>query len=121
MDVYSIAFEQYNDNPDTKLETMDITAFATNTSAWLYVYMYKIAVSGDTCSITRQTSFDVAWPASKVAAANRHFRFRRSPATPLSVDGSTDGAWVELHLGPSANAYWEDIDFKLWGSKPYKD
>jgi hypothetical protein len=116
IDVYLVAFEQFNDNSDTVVETVDITAYANNTSAWLYGYLYKLAVSGDTCSITRQTAADVAWPASKVTATGS-FRYRRGNLA-IANDGTTDGMWYELHLGPLVNNYWENINWNLWFHQP---
>jgi hypothetical protein len=116
IDVYLVAFEQFNDNPETEIDTVDITAYANNTAAWLYGYLYKLTVSGDTCTVVRQTGADVAWAASKVAATGS-FRFRRG-GLDLTNDGTTDGMWYELHLGPLANNYWENINHKIWGSQP---
>ena len=116
IDVYQIAFEQFNDELDTTLETQDITGYATNTNAWYYGHTYKITVSSGTCTIA--SLVDIAWPASKVAA-NTSYRWRRT--IDENVDGTTDGVWTEHYFGPLASAYWENLNFKLWFSQPKKE
>jgi hypothetical protein len=116
IDVYQVAFEQFNDEPDTVVETADITAYANNAAAWYYAHGYKLSVSGDTCTIAE--TLTISWPASKVTA-NTPYRWRRVANT--AVDGSTDGIWGEHFFGPLANTYWEDINIKLWASLPKKE
>lgn len=116
IDVYQVAFEQFNDGPDTTIETMDITAYANNASAWYYAHGYKISVSGDTCTIA--AIINIEWPATKVTA-NTPYRWRRSAG--VVVDGATDGIWGEHFFGPLASTYWEDINLKLWFSQPMEE
>jgi hypothetical protein len=88
VDIYYISFEQWNDQPEIELDTLDITATATNAAAWLYAYLYTVVPEGDTVTITRVASIDL--PAAEVTA-NRSYRLRRSNLA-VTIDGATDGS-----------------------------
>jgi hypothetical protein len=110
MDTYQVTFEQYNDVPAYEITTFDIKALATNNSAWLYAYLYSLEVTGDKCNITRESSIE--WPASKVSA-NLDYRLRRGNLG-VTLNGTTDGMWVDMFPGPLASTYWENINVKVW-------
>ena len=114
VDTYQVSFEQFNDAPDVTLETFDITALATNASAWLYAYLYTvetgIQVEFDSCNITRLATLDL--PAAEVSA-NKYYRLRRGNLD-TDIVGTTDGIWVDLFPGPLASVYWEDVNIKVW-------
>lgn len=112
VDVYHISFEQCDDFPTVTIDTIDVNAYATNASAWLYVYLYSVVVSGSTVTIAREASIEL--PASKVYA-NTYARARRG-SLDVSLDGSRDGLFVNLFLGPSNQTYWEDLTLKVWTS-----
>jgi hypothetical protein len=111
VDIYYISFEQWNDQPEIELDTLDITATATNASAWLYAYLYTVVPDGDTVAITRVASIDL--PAAEVTA-NRSYRLRRSNLG-VTIDGATDGIFLDVHLGPNSQTYWDNINTKVWG------
>jgi hypothetical protein len=110
VDVYQVAFEQFNDSPVINLKSFDMTALATNASAWMYAYLYTLVVSGDKCNITRESSLDL--PTAEVSA-NKYYRLRRGNLTTV-LNGTSDGIWVEMFPGPLASVYWEDINVKVW-------
>lgn len=112
VDVYQVAFEQWDNVASITLDSFDITALATNSSAWLYAYLYTLEVAGDKCDITRLSTLDL--PAVEVSA-NKHYRLRRG-ALATTIDGTADGIWVEMFPGPLANNYWEDINIKIWAT-----
>jgi hypothetical protein len=110
MDTYQISFEQINDSPVCQINTFDMNALATNSTAWMYAYLYTLVVTGDKCDITRASTLDL--PAAEVTA-NKFYRLRRGNLA-LSLDGSSDGFWVDMFPGPLVNTYWENINVKVW-------
>jgi hypothetical protein len=112
VDVYLVAFEQANDATTFDIETFDVTAFCTNTSGWLDCYLYKLEVSGDTCAIATVAEVHVS---AADSAANRSYRLRRGNLA-TTLDGTSDGFWLDAHLGPLASAYWENINIKVWAT-----
>jgi len=110
VDVYHVSFEQANDATAYEIDTFDVNAFSTSSSAWLYGYLYSLVVTGDKCDIVREASLEL--PAADVAA-DRYYRLRRGNVGKV-MDGSSDGLWADLFLGPLAQTYWEDITIKIW-------
>lgn len=111
VDVYQCSFEQMNDWSSFELDTLDINAYATNASAWLYAYLYSIQPYGtNQANIARESSLDL--PAAEVTA-NKWYRLRRGNIG-VTLDGSTDGFFVDLHVGPNNQQYWEDLTMKVW-------
>jgi hypothetical protein len=51
-------------------------------------------------------------PAAEVTA-NRFYRLRRGNIG-RHMNGVTDGFFVDMHLGPNNQQYWEDITLKVW-------
>ena len=110
VDVYQVAFEQCNDEPIVEITTIDLSAFTTNTAAWLYGYLYLLEVTGDKCDLSRVAEADL--PAAEVAA-DRVYRLRARNMG-VTFNGTTDGFWLEVFPGPTANTYWEDVNLKVW-------
>jgi hypothetical protein len=112
IDVYGVAFEQFNDVNDTTLTTLDLTATPTNTAAWLYLYLYKLAPDASTkkCAVTREISLSVA---VGVSEANVPYRLRRGKQA-VHINGVREGVVLNCFFGPDAQIYWNDIDLKLW-------
>jgi hypothetical protein len=114
VDVYQIAFEQANDQTEYSLDTLDVSAYATNASAWISGYLYSVEVTGDKVDIVNEAGG--AFQAS-VINANKWYRMRRGNIA-KTLDGSTDGFYFDLTLGPLANNYWENINAKVWTLSP---
>jgi hypothetical protein len=110
VDVYQVAFEQFGDTSNITLDTLDVSALATNASAWCNVHLYSLEVTGDKCNITEEAE---AYIDAADVSANKWYRLR-SGAVAKSLDGATDGIWVDAFFGPLANIYWEDINTKVW-------
>lgn len=110
VDTYQVAFEQMNDDPNVEMLTADMTAFANNSSAWLYGYLYLLEVTGDKCDISRRGSLEL--PAADVSA-NKYYRIRRG-SLGVTFDGTTDGFWADIFPGPLNQNYWEDVNIKFW-------
>ena len=110
VDTYGIAFEQLNDDPSAELETIDITMECNNTAAWADIYFYKVEVTTPKCNIDTIKDMHVTVAESE---SDTYYRLRRDLGS-LAMDGSTDGIWLELDLGPLNQNYWEDINTKIW-------
>lgn len=115
VDIYNIAFEQFNDSPLLTLQTFDATLLVTNSSAWFYAYAYLVAVDTTTqkANITRPASLEL--PAADTAADKR-YRRRKGNIT-QAFDGSSDGMWIELFFGPDTQNYLSNISVNLWLDK----
>lgn len=113
VDTYQIAFQQNNDSPSFSVEAFDIKAHCTNNSAWLYAYLYTVEVTNNKVDVIRQESVEVA---VADATADKDYRLRRDELG-IALDGTSDGFWVELFLGPIASTYWEDIGTHVWVSR----
>ena len=110
VDVYQVAFEQFHDDPDVIIQTLDVTLKVTNDSAWADIYMYLLEVDGDTCVLSTITEIHLA---TADATAGCSYRFRRDNLLE-AIDGTTDGFWIELNLGPINQPYFEDIGVKVY-------
>ena len=112
VDTFGIAFEQLNDDSTVQLETIDVTMEANNTAAWADVYLYKIEVTTPKCNIGTLADRHISVAESE---ADKYYRLREDLGND-PMDGTTDGIWIELDLGPLNQNYWEDINAKLWFS-----
>lgn len=114
MDVWQISFDQFGDYSDVTLRGLDVTAEATNGSAWLDIYMYSvIPTTGN--KVTVETVADLHVSAAD-STADRYYRLRRGNLG-VAMDGATDGIFVDVNLGPLVLDYWEDINIKVWYSQ----
>ena len=110
VDVYQVSFEQFGDVPDISLEAVDVTAIATNSSAWMDLHLYSVAVTGSKVDITNEGTLELL--ASEITSGKRYRKRLGDLSVPL--DGTTDGFWFDAFWGPLANIYWEDINAKIW-------
>ena len=111
MDIYEVAFEQVNDNPNSVIETFDVTCKTTNAGAWGYWYLYKLTVSGDEVAIA--TISELAVTDAQTTKADQSWR-RREGNLDVAVDGSSDGIFMQQILGPTNQTYLEDVNTKIW-------
>jgi hypothetical protein len=110
VDVYQVSFEQFGDQSNITLDSIDFNALATNGSAWMDVHLYSLEVTGDKCNVTKEATLEEL---AAAITANKYYR-QRAGSIAKALDGSTDGFWVDMFLGPLANTYWEDINLKVW-------
>jgi len=115
MDVYQVAFHQFNDSPGITVNTLDFTGFSGGATSWVYAYLYSVIPgAGNLCNIAREASLEL--PASDVSASEI-YRLRKSSLA-VALDGSTDGIWVDLHLGPGSTAgAWESVTAYVEGTQ----
>jgi len=110
VDVYHCSFEQVNDQPDITLTTFDINTFTSNANAWLHAHLYCVCVSGSHVELSREASLEIP---SGDGIANKYWRLR-SGVIDKSLDGTTDGFFVDVFFGPSSQTYFQDFTCKLW-------
>jgi len=114
VDVYQVAFEQADDQTEFSLDTLDISGYATNATAWLSAHLYSLVVTGSKCTIVDEAA--IVLQAASVSA-NKWYRNRRGNIA-KTLNGSTDGFWVDMVLGPGALTYWQNINAKVWTLSP---
>ena len=109
VDVYSISFEQGNDIAMFTANTFDITAKPTNANAWLSAHLYSVTVNSSVLDVASIADL----VESPLMNANQLYRLRRGQLG-VDMDGSKDGLYVSITLGPSNQTYWEDVTTKVW-------
>lgn len=114
VDIYHISFEQFDDTANIILDTFDANILTTNVNAEFDAYLYSIMVTGDKATIAREASLNVGAD-GETALANRYWRLRRGNID-KSLDGTTDGTWIDVHYANSP-AYVEDVSIKVWATE----
>lgn len=110
IDVYALAYEQFNDKAGTIINTLDFTGKTNNASATMYCYMYKV----DKLTGSRTNIVAIASISATSLTADEYYRRRRG-ALAQEIDGSAgDGMFIGLHLGPTNQRYWEQVQTKVW-------
>lgn len=114
VDVYHVSFEQFDDTENIILDTFDANILTTSVNAEFDAYLYSIEVTADKCNITREASLNVGSD-GETAIANRYWRLRRGNIN-KTIDGRTDGTWVDVHYSNSP-AFVEDVSIKVWATE----
>jgi len=112
IDVYQCSFEQLNDDPNAIVTTVDFDGLQTNTNAWMSLYLYHVNVGDGDDRVTIQPFVEELTSAADYVADNR-VRMRLG-GLEEAVNGSRDGIFAVLALGPITNSWWEDVDFNIW-------
>ena len=111
---YHVSFEQFDDTADITLDTFDVNLLTTSVNAEFDAYLYAIEVTGDKCNITREASLNIG-AGGETALANKYWRLRRGNIG-KSINGTTDGTWVDIHYSNSP-AFVEDVSMKVWATE----
>lgn len=118
MDIYHISFEQFNDQSNIVINTFDANIYTTNVAAEFDAYLHIIRVTGDECNVLMPTELHVGavgGAKAQTALANKYFRLRKGGIAE-SLDGTTDGFWVDVHYANSP-VYVEDVTLKVWATQ----
>ncbi len=118
MDIFHVSFEQFNDQSNIVINTFDANIFTTNVNAEFDAYLFCLEVTGDECNVTLCSELHVGavgGAKAQTAQANKYFRLRQG-AIAKSLDGSTDGFWVDVAYANSP-VYVEDVTLKIWATK----
>lgn len=110
VDIYQCSFEQFNDLPNVTIDTFDTNQFANNASANIYWHLYSVKPSGDKVTLAKEKSMELI---AADVSVNLHYRLRRGNLG-ISIDGTTQGFFVQCYPEPLNNIYWEDINLKIW-------
>lgn len=112
VDAWGTSFEQVDDTPRLTFQTFNASFDVTNTAAWFYAYLYTLIVVATTkkCTLTRSASLELAVGDSE---ASKAYRTKKGNLA-ISLDGSKDGFWYEMHMGPNNQNYFEDVSIDVW-------
>jgi len=109
VNIWQVAFEQFNDKSGITLQALDVTAEALDNAAELDCYLYSVVpTTGNKCDITKEAGINLT-----SVTANLYYRLRQASLN-KALDGTTDGIFVNLFLLRDANQDWADINLKVW-------
>lgn len=114
VDVYQVAFEQFNDEPDITINTLDIGFNLNNTAAEANFHLYAVEVGID--GITNFTP--IIEPFQLLAAdtePGKYYRLRRGQLN-KSLDCTSDGIVLAMNYDPTNQNYFEEVSAKIWAS-----
>ena len=114
VDVYHVSFEQFNDQPNITIDTLDANIFTTNANAEFDAYLFDLHITtGDKCDVENHAELHVGAD-GETAIEDVYWRLRQSNINEV-LDGTTDGVWVDVHYGgfPSST---EDVTIKIWAT-----
>ena len=115
VDTYHVSFEQNNDSANMTVETLDANIYTTNANAEFDCYLFTLHVTtGDKINIDNEASIHVGTN-GKTALVNKYERLRVGNISE-SIDGTTDGWWVDIHYDNSP-VYVEDVTVTVWFTK----
>jgi hypothetical protein len=115
LDTYHVSFEQVNDSPNLILNTLDANIFTTGASAEFDAYLHTLHVTGDECNVDNEAELHVGSIGDVAALANKYHRLRQGNIDE-SLDGTTDGFWVDVHYKGTPLAV-EDVTISVWFTK----
>ena len=111
VNVWHISFEQFNDTPSITVNTFDINAFSTNENAWMSANLYAVERgAGNLASVSGLAHLEVL----TADYANDTYHRRRRGNLNHDLDGTKEGVFVDLELGPINQAYWQNVTLKVW-------
>lgn len=110
IDVFQVGFEQFNDTDNITIDTLDSTYLTSNTAAEMDAYLYSVVVTGSTCVIAKISELHHA------TGESVNLYRRRKGVIAVSIDGSTDGVFLDLFLNPAALTYFSSFTMKIWGT-----
>ena len=117
--VYHVSFEQFNDQPDIVLTTFDGNIYTTNAAAEFDAYLYTLHKgTGNNCRIDTESELHVGTD-GETAIANKYWRLRKGNINE-SLNGQTDGFWVDVHYLNSP-VYVQDVTLKVWYTQLIKN
>lgn len=111
IDVYQVAFEQFNDCPNITVETVDMTYTTTNTNAEMDCYLYSVEVTGSECDIELLATL------THETGQTTDFYRKRIGNIAKILNGVTDGIFVDLFLLPENLTYFASFTSKVWASE----
>lgn len=111
IDVYQVAFDQFNDSTDITVDTLDATYLTENTTCELDCYLYAVEVSGSVCGITLLATL------THETGQSINFYRKRIGNIAKALDGTYEGIFVDLYLLPSSQTYFNSFVVNVWATK----
>jgi hypothetical protein len=107
-----LSFEQFNDTPDITLNSFDTNYIISNTAAVMDTYLYTVKVTGSTVEIEQVAALNHA-SGEFVDASYR----KRIGNINESLNGTTDGIFIDLFLDPTNQQYFSSFTMKVWATQ----
>jgi hypothetical protein len=114
VDVYHCSFEQMDDQSSLTINTFDCSLYTTGAAAEFDAYLFDLQVTGDKCDVSLQAELHIGAD-GETALVNKYWRLRKGNIA-ASLDGATDGLWVDVHYS-NTPAQIEDVTLKVWVTK----
>lgn len=113
VDVYQVAFEQFNDEQNLTIDTLDLGFLINNATAEMNVHLYAVERVGDLTDFT-----PIVDPVQLLAAdtvADKFYRVRRGGLN-KQLNGQSDGIVLAMNFDPIAQSYFEELSAKVWAT-----
>jgi len=107
-----LAFEQFNDSLNITVDSLDATYTISNTGAVMDCYLYLVRVTGSKVNISMIADLHHE---SGLFADNSYRRRKGNLAETLN--GNTDGVFIDLFLNPITQTYFSSFSSKIWATQ----
>lgn len=111
IDIYQVAFDQFNDAPGITVDTLDATYLIENTAAEMDCYLYAVEVSGSSCDITLLATL------THETGQSINFYRKRVGNIAKALDGTSEGVFVDLFMLPANQDYFNGFSLNVWATK----
>ena len=109
LDVWSVAFNQFNGITPVTVDTIDMTATITNGAAEFSGHAYSVEVVNGKSSIVAFADYEMPSAESNVGL----YRFKSSGLA-KELNTATDGIFVDVFFMPINSSYFENVALLLW-------
>lgn len=107
-----LAFEQWNDESDITINTVDLGFTVNNSSAEASFHLYTVEVGIDGLTEIHDLSGEMV---VDNVSTDRYYRLRRGSLA-KALDGTTDGVVLDMNFAPANQQYFEQITAKVWAT-----
>ena len=114
IDIYQVAFDQFNDSESITVNTLDATYITENTTCELDCYLYAVEVSGSVCDITLLATL------THETGQSINFYRKRIGHISKELDGTKEGVFVDLYTLPASQTYFSGVSLNVWATKEEK-
>ena len=111
IDIFQVAFDQFNDSPSLTIETIDATYVTENTTTEMDAYLYSVEVTGSVCDIvllatlTHETGQPAQFYRKRIGGINK------------VLDGTKEGVFLDVYLLPDTQTYFNGFSINIWATK----
>lgn len=111
IDIYQVAFDQFNDTAQVTIDTLDATYITSNTTAEMDAYLYSVEVTGSVCDIVLLATLTHA------TGQSVNFYRKRIGNIDKELDGTKEGVFLDLFLLPSTQPYFKGFSVNIWATE----